>query len=419
MNIPRNAKRIIEILQHNSHDAYVVGGCVRDTLMGEVPGDWDITTSARPEVVKSLFKRTIDTGIEHGTVTVLMNPGRNEDGSYADGFESYEVTTYRIDGDYSDHRRPDKVEFSDSLLEDLKRRDFTINAMAYNDVAGIVDEFDGRQDLEDKIIRCVGNADERFEEDALRMLRAIRFSAKLGFDIEKETIEAIRKHAPELEHVSAERIYVELYKTLISSDPYKLQLLWDLGLAPFVSPSFTRIEDARGVLVSDACPADEDHASEAPLHLTYAPWAGLMRNIVSDDAKLILKELKSDNDTIRNTCLLVAEYKLALPRSKYEIKKCLNRIGPELFEDLLELKRDAHDDKEIEVVRKLAREVILKNEPYRISDLEIDGHAVMALGYKGREVGEVLESLLDKVTENPSLNTRSSLEKLAERKQDE
>ncbi len=477
MKIPRNAKRIIEILQYNSHDAYVVGGCVRDTLMGQEPGDWDITTSARPEEVKRLFKRTIDTGIEHGTVTVLMSAGQDS------GFEHYEVTTYRIDGAYSDHRRPDKVEFSDSLTEDLRRRDFTINAMAYNDAAGLVDEFGGQQDLKDRVIRCVGIADERFEEDALRMLRAVRFSAKLGFDIAQDTMEAIRRHAPELSHVSAERIYTELYKTLISPDPYKLQLLWELGLAAHVSPGFAKIQDAGGVLVTgtahsrprtgeavrdhrivsdtaqdrqdtkccagdadetgdrgcaddtaetadtdnNGCFGDEGDASgmlqvyetAASVLLRYAPWAGLMRNIAPEEAGSILRELKSDNDTIRNTLLVTAEYRHSLPQTSYEIKKCLNRIGPELFEDLLELKRDTCDDEAIEAARRLGHEILDRCEPYRISDLDIDGYAVMAMGYKGRKVGEMLEYLLDSVMKDPGLNNCAELERLAERKSDE
>ena len=191
----------------NGYEAYAVGGCVRDSILGRVPGDWDITTSALPMQVKGLFRRTVDTGIQHGTVTVML--GRN----------GYEVTTYRIDGKYEDSRHPESVEFTPKLEEDLKRRDFTINAMAYNDEHGIVDIFDGVGDLQRKIIRCVGDPLERFTEDALRIMRAVRFSAQLGFSIEEETRKALKVLAPNLKHVSAERIQVELVKLLMSPHP--------------------------------------------------------------------------------------------------------------------------------------------------------------------------------------------------------
>ena len=173
-----------EKLCEHGYEAYLVGGCVRDMLLGREPGDWDITTSAKPEEVKAVFRRTVDTGIKHGTVTVMM------------GKEGYEVTTFRIDGDYTDGRHPDSVTFTPDLIEDLKRRDFTINAMAYNRDRGLVDAFGGRKDLEDGVIRCVGAAEERFTEDALRILRAIRFSAQLGFEIEEHTENAIKNCSP-------------------------------------------------------------------------------------------------------------------------------------------------------------------------------------------------------------------------------
>ena len=185
IELPDNVRNIITRLNTAGYEAYAVGGCVRDSVLGREPQDWDITTSALPEEVKALFNRTVDTGIKHGTVTVLL------------GRESYEVTTYRIDGKYSDSRHPDSVSFTRSLVEDLKRRDFTINAMAYgND--GLVDMFDGAGDIEKGVIRCVGNAEARFGEDALRILRAVRFSAQLGFDIEHETMAAAAKLAPRL-----------------------------------------------------------------------------------------------------------------------------------------------------------------------------------------------------------------------------
>ena len=202
VQVPKHAQEILEQLNNHGFEAYVVGGCVRDSLLHRVPGDWDITTSARPEQVKAIFGHTIDTGLQHGTVTIMRDK------------VGYEVTTYRIDGEYEDGRHPKEVEFTSNLLEDLKRRDFTINAMAYNPKEGLVDAFEGIRDLKEKRIRCVGNALERFTEDALRILRAIRFSAQLGFSIEESTWEAIKVIAPNLIHVSKERIQVELTKLL-------------------------------------------------------------------------------------------------------------------------------------------------------------------------------------------------------------
>lgn len=181
IELPEKVKRIIAILQRNGYEAYAVGGCVRDAMLGREPQDWDITTSALPDQVKALFSRTIDTGIQHGTVTVLLDR------------EGFEVTTYRVDGKYEDGRHPSEVSFTASLAEDLKRRDFTVNAMAYNEKDGLIDLFDGAGDLKRGIIRCVGNAVERFSEDALRILRAFRFSAQLDFSIEEETLRADRK----------------------------------------------------------------------------------------------------------------------------------------------------------------------------------------------------------------------------------
>ena len=200
LEIPKNAETILHILEKAGYEAYVVGGCVRDSILGRSPDDWDITTSAKPEQVKALFHRTVDTGLQHGTVTVLMEK------------EGYEVTTYRVDGEYEDGRHPKEVTFTASLKEDLKRRDFTINAMAYNDETGLVDAFDGIADLNAKRIRCVGEPTERFSEDALRMLRAVRFAAQLGFAIEERTEQAIRDMCGNLEKISAERIQVELVK---------------------------------------------------------------------------------------------------------------------------------------------------------------------------------------------------------------
>ena len=218
LQLPENVQKIITTLQMYGYEAYAVGGCVRDSLLNRTPGDWDITTSAMPEETKSLFDKTFDTGIEHGTVTVVF------------GREGYEVTTYRIDGEYTDSRHPREVTFTRSLKEDLLRRDFTINAMAYNDKDGLIDIFGGKEDLQRKCIRCVGNAKERFSEDALRILRGVRFAAQLGFDISEDTKEGMRELAPTLRNISAERIQVELVKMLTSDRPELLKMAWELKI---------------------------------------------------------------------------------------------------------------------------------------------------------------------------------------------
>ena len=229
INLPEKVRQIIKILTDHGYEAYAVGGCVRDSILGRAPQDWDITTSATPQQVKELFFHTIDTGIQHGTVTVMMH------------HEGFEVTTYRIDGEYTDARHPKEVQFTASLLEDLKRRDFTINAMAYNEKEGLVDAFDGVGDFRRGVIRCVGEAKERFSEDALRMLRAVRFAAQLGFTIETETIAAMELLAGNIAKVSAERIQVELVKLLVSDHPEKLLTAYETGLTAVFLPEFDRM----------------------------------------------------------------------------------------------------------------------------------------------------------------------------------
>ena len=285
IKLPSNVEYIIHQLERAGYEAYAVGGCVRDSLLGRVPGDWDITTSARPEQVKAVFRRTIDTGIQHGTVTVMLDKEEQADSSAAGEasdiqrnarraasqgahsgtahagrsaehpgarsapvWEGYEVTTYRIDGAYLDGRHPSVVQFTPSLHEDLARRDFTINAMAVNDRSGIVDDFGGLEDLGRRVVRAVGEPEQRFQEDALRMLRALRFSAQLGFDIDPATWEAVRKLAPNLEHVSKERIAVELTKLLMSDHPEHIALVSTSGLSEYISEHFAdAFHDAIGV----------------------------------------------------------------------------------------------------------------------------------------------------------------------------
>ena len=226
IELPKKVLFIINNLQLAGYDAFAVGGCVRDSILARKPQDWDITTSAKPEAIKEIFRRTVDTGIEHGTVTVMI------------GKDSYEVTTYRIDGAYEDSRHPKEVRFTNCLEEDLRRRDFTINAMAYNDDVRLVDVFGGMQDLNHHLIRCVGDPRERFSEDALRILRAVRFSAQLDFPIEPDTAKAVKELAPNLKNISAERIQTELVKLLTSPHPEHIQDACELGITKVVLPEW-------------------------------------------------------------------------------------------------------------------------------------------------------------------------------------
>ena len=228
IRIPPGAARILRVLEDHGYEAFVVGGCVRDSLLGRNPNDWDITTSALPLQVKALFRRTIDTGLKHGTVTILM-----------DG-EPFEVTTYRVDGEYLDGRHPSEVTFTASLQEDLQRRDFTINAMAYSEKKGLQDLFGGLPDLEKGLIRAVGDPAKRFGEDALRIMRAVRFAAQLGYEVEEDTVQAMKELAPTLSKISAERIAAELEKLLVSPHPEKLKMAYECGITAVILPEFDR-----------------------------------------------------------------------------------------------------------------------------------------------------------------------------------
>jgi len=394
IDIPAKVERIIELLHEAGFEAYVVGGCVRDSILNRVPGDWDITTNALPKDIKRVFRKTIDTGIEHGTVTVLM------------GGEGFEVTTYRLDGDYSDKRHPDKVTFTSDLKEDLLRRDFTINAMAYADDRGIVDEFGGLDDLKAGIIRCVGDPDARFDEDALRILRAMRFSAQLGFTIEPETLKAMQTHASDLQYVSKERIFTELNKTIDSAHPERIKLLWELGIAQYICESFMMIKPDEATGQDGACQngAGAGH---------YASWQQLMRHLSGEDAEKILRELKSDNDTIHMVRTLVDEYKKLLDTSEYGVRKKLSQIGPELYDKLVELKRTCGEVEDSAVCDRAAavkKMILERGDCYSLKQLAVGGRDLMALGIQqGPRLGEILEALLEEVLKDPEMNDRDKL----------
>lgn len=391
IQVPDAAGKIIKQLNTHGFEAYAVGGCVRDSLLGRVPKDWDITTSAKPEQVKQIFARTVDTGILHGTVTVLME------------YEAYEVTTYRIDGEYEDGRHPKSVEFTGNLLEDLKRRDFTINAMAYSDRDGLVDAFGGAMDLSAGIIRCVGNPMDRFHEDALRILRAIRFSAQLGFRIEEETNKAISAIAPNMEKVSKERIAVELTKLLLSDYPEQMKAVFESGIAPYVSEHFSTAE--RGLF-------ELEKLKRLPSS-KHVRWSGFLRFLDQKEAAGILKELKLDNDTMDQVRILTCLWKTEIPALKPEIRKVMSRIKTSLFEDLLNFQsvflNGPYLD-QLKTVRRYAGEIIHNGDCIHLKDMAVTGRDLIESGIKpGPKMGEILEALFDEVIKNPENNNREYL----------
>ena len=396
IQVPEAARRIIEQLNTSGFEAYVVGGCVRDSLLGRQPEDWDITTSAKPEQVKEIFNRTVDTGIQHGTVTVLID------------HEGYEVTTYRIDGEYEDGRHPKSVEFTGNLLEDLKRRDFTINAMAYSDREGLVDAFDGVKDLEGRVIRCVGNPLDRFTEDALRILRAIRFSAQLGFDMEAETRAAISVIAPNMAKVSKERIQVELTKLLLSDHPGRLKDVYENGIGPYISKHF----EAAGKQ-----PFESERFTELP-PVKHMRWSGFLRLEDPEDAVRILKELKLDNDTIYQTKTLVSLWKTEISAHKPAIRQVMSTLSPELFKDLLWFQKVfCHPSykNRLEMVEQYSEEILRAGDCIRLKDMAVTGRELIDAGMKpGPEMGTVLNRLFQLVLEKPECNNREYLMKSAE-----
>lgn len=432
IQIPEKVNTIICTLAAAGHEAYAVGGCVRDAVLGRKPADWDITTSASPLEVKALFPRTIDTGIQHGTVTVML------------GREGFEVTTYRVDGEYEDCRHPKEVQFTRSLLEDLKRRDFTINAMAYNESAGLVDEFDGIGDLKKGIIRCVGDARERFTEDALRMLRAVRFSAQLGFVLEENTRNAIRELCGNLQKVSAERIQVELTKLLVSPHPERIRDAWETGMTGVFLPEF------------DACMAcgqcNPHHIYSVGEHTIHALQAVEPEKVlrltmllhdfgkpevkttdekgtdhfhahqaVSEElAVRILRRLKFDNETTDRVKKLVYYHDYHPALTPAGIRRAANKMGTELFPLYLKVRRAdilaqnpaAQEQKlrNLEEAERLYGQILEEQNCFTLKQLAVTGRDLIDAGIPaGPGLGEVLNHLLDAVIEEPKRNEKEWL----------
>ena len=433
ITIPEKANQIIMRLSEAGYEAYVVGGCVRDAILGRRAADWDITTNARPGEVKALFPRTIDTGIQHGTVTVLS------------GREGFEVTTYRIDGEYQDGRHPSQVIFTPSLTEDLKRRDFTINAMAYNDTEGLIDIFGGMEDLKEGRIRCVGDPKERFTEDGLRILRAVRFSAQLDFEIEDQTREAIREFAPGLSRISAERIQTELVKLLTSDHPETFRILYDTGITSVILPEFDACMETpqnhphhcccvgeHTLLALKAIEADKVLRLSALLHDIGKPGTH-SRDVQGVDhfyghgeagaelAGRILRRLKFDNDTISRVKHLVRfhDYRQIGPGLR-GVRRAVFRIGKDFFPDYLKLRRAdilaqnplGQQEKllELQTVEELYGQILKEQDCLSLKDLAVTGRDLMEAGMEpGPGLGEVLKGLLELVVEHPEYNTKEYL----------
>ena len=392
IQLPYEVEWVIGKIRDAGYEAFAVGGCVRDTLLGRTPEDWDVTTSARPEAVKAIFERTVDTGIQHGTVTVLKNR------------KGYEVTTYRIDGEYHDGRHPDSVEFTPNLLEDLKRRDFTINAMAYSHETGIVDEFGGMEDLKAGIVRCVGRPEDRFTEDALRLLRALRFSAQLGFEIEESTYAAIKTIAPNLAKVSKERVQAELTKLLLSAHPERILLLKETGLSVQIVPGFDAVFAPALFSELSRLPA------EKPLR-----WAGFLLCQSAKQAEAVLKGLKMDNETIGNVSRMIEGAKETLPLEKPAVRRAMSRYTPYQLEGALKLK-ELMGSPDAEEIRRLREEIIRDGDCVSLKELAVKGRDLLEAGVeRGPMVGEILNHLFDLVLLHPEKNDRELLLKEARR----
>ena len=412
IEIPEKVNRIIGTLTAAGYEAYAVGGCVRDALLGREPADWDITTSASPYQVKALFARTIDTGIQHGTVTVML------------GKEGFEVTTYRLDGEYEDCRHPKEVVFTKSLLEDLKRRDFTINAMAYNEERGLVDEFDGVGDLKRGIIRCVGEARERFQEDALRMLRAVRFAAQLGFVLEEQTKQAICELKENLRKVSAERIQTELVKLLVSPHP-------DACMAcEQNNPHHIYSVGVHTIKTMEEVEADKVLRLTMLFHDFGKPQAKTTdangidhfrghQQISEELAGKILRRLKFDNETIRQVKKLVSCHD-DHPARTPGVRRAVNRIGTDLFPLYLKVQRAdimaqnpvTREDKlaKLYVVTELYEQILKEKDCVTLKQLAVTGRDLMMEEIPaGPGLGEVLAKLLDLVIEDPKRNEKTWL----------
>lgn len=464
MKLPKSVSYIIQRLEERGYEAFAVGGCVRDTMLGREPEDWDITTSAKPQEIKAAFPRTIDTGIRHGTVTVMID------------HMGYEVTTYRIDGEYEDGRHPKEVSFTTNLKRDLERRDFTINAMAYNDSVGLVDEFDGIGDLSRKVICCVGDAGQRFDEDALRMLRAVRFSGQLGFEIEAQTRRAIVERAIHLKKISAERIRVELTKLLLSPGAGQIREAYETGMTKFFLPeldemmvceqknphhiytvgehSIHGIEQMNGFFAGKETDGTKELSSfaretiaeicdglEKKQH-TMLVMAMLLHDIAKPQvmqvdengighfyghpeksekiAQEIMRRLTFDNETIDVVRRLVRWHDYRMENSAKAVRRAVSRMGMDIvrmvflvqYADILSQNPVTFEEKlkKTDMALKAYLELEHQAPPLTVHELAINGRDLIQAGIRpGPHMGGILSGLLELVLEEPERNNREEL----------
>lgn len=432
-NIEKFAEKAIEILEKRGFEGYVVGGCVRDLLMGKAPHDWDICTNANPQEIVSIFSeyKVIETGVKHGTVTVIIDR------------ISLEITTFRIDGEYSDNRRPDGVKFVSDIKEDLARRDFTINAMAYSNKTGLIDCFGGQADLGEKLIKCVGNPDTRFHEDALRVLRALRFSSQLSFEIEKETFDSILKNKELLKNISAERIASELNKLLLGDNVFEVLQKYREVIAVFI-PEFTACFDFKQ-FTKHHCYSVYDHIIKSVecvekdliLRLTMffhdiaKPQCFVEDKIdggnfkghqlpSAEMAEKVLKRLKYDNETIHSVVLLIKEHDNRYPAERKVIKSYLRKFSKEFFENQLKVRRAdtlaqslyMREEKiaQLDSILAIGADIIKENECFKLEDLAVKGKDLIAIGIpQGEKLGRVLNQLLSLVISGELKNEKEIL----------
>lgn len=389
IKIPKEVETVLNILHENGFEAYVVGGCVRDSIMGKIPSDWDVATSAKPNQILLCFnnRKTIETGLKHGTVTVVINKMQ------------IEITTYRIDGEYSDNRRPDEVLFTDKIKLDLRRRDFTINALAYNK-SGIIDLFGGLDDINNKFIKCVGAADERFNEDGLRILRALRFASVLNFDIEENTSSSIFRNKALLNNISMERINIEFSKLIMGSNYRKILIEYREVIEVFLPEIRVLTKDELEYRLN----------AMKVLNSLFLRLTVFLYNINSTDK--ILMNLKYDNKTIKTVKILVENINGRIYPVPVNVKRWLNKINYVNLNYLIKIKKSLFDSEfyELEETEKIMNEIIRTKQCYSLETLAINGQDLIDAGVpKGKNIGIILDILLNEVIEGKLVNEKDSL----------